>query len=268
MSDYWAKIYIEIIDDPKMATMPDRLWRRTIELFLLAKRHNQAGYLPSTKQIAWELRMSTAEVEQDLREIAAVGIIREEAEGWFVVAFAKRQAASTSTERSQQYRKKTQAEQYYGDDATELQRNVVQSTETETKTETKALTLAPSAPVSQIGVKVEKVPGLTPDQRVFLDQVMAIIAPRQFKTIRVIDKLLELREKYPDSDLLEAMEWAAGKEMLPGEAVLAVVKAMPRWRERDKVPVTVRGNGNGHKAVVLNPLAAALAKRKAEINGN
>jgi len=27
MADYWIKLYHEIIDDPKMATMPDRLWR-------------------------------------------------------------------------------------------------------------------------------------------------------------------------------------------------------------------------------------------------
>ena len=33
---FWIKLYHEILDDPKMGRMPDRLWRRTIELFLLA----------------------------------------------------------------------------------------------------------------------------------------------------------------------------------------------------------------------------------------
>lgn len=31
MANYWIKLYHEILDDPLMATMPDRLWRRTIE---------------------------------------------------------------------------------------------------------------------------------------------------------------------------------------------------------------------------------------------
>jgi hypothetical protein len=135
MADYWAKIYIEIIDDPKMATMPDRLWRRTIELFLLAKKFNQEGHLPDTKQLAWVLRMTTDELDLDLKQISLTGIIRPENTGWFVVQFEKRQAASTNTERSQQHRKRTQSDQYYNTDATQLQRFVAQSTEAETETE-------------------------------------------------------------------------------------------------------------------------------------
>ena len=32
----WIKLYLEILDDPKMDLLPDWLWRRAIELFLLA----------------------------------------------------------------------------------------------------------------------------------------------------------------------------------------------------------------------------------------
>lgn len=31
MADYWLKLYIEILDDPKMATLPDRVWREKVE---------------------------------------------------------------------------------------------------------------------------------------------------------------------------------------------------------------------------------------------
>jgi len=34
--NYWIKLYIEILHDAKMGAMSDRLWRRTIEMFLLA----------------------------------------------------------------------------------------------------------------------------------------------------------------------------------------------------------------------------------------
>jgi hypothetical protein len=159
MADYWAKIYIEIIDDPKMATMPDRLWRRTIELFLLAKKFNNGGHLPDTKQIAWCLRISTDDLDLDLKQISSTGIIRRDDDGWFVVHFEKRQAASTNTERSQQYRKRTQSEQYYNADETQLQRNVAQSTETETESETEqTVTPPPFAHLSAMIATKIKVP--------------------------------------------------------------------------------------------------------------
>ena len=139
MADYWAKIYIEILDDPKMATMPDRLWRRTIELFLLAKKFNKEGHLPETKQLAWLLRMQTDDLDLDLRQIASTGIIQAESGGWFVVKFSQRQAAVPADERMRQMRNRNQKQQYYGNVTTEL-RNVTQNTDnreqnTETDTE-------------------------------------------------------------------------------------------------------------------------------------
>jgi DnaD/phage-associated family protein len=142
MADYWAKIYIEIIDDPKMATLPDRLWRRILELFLLAKKFNDGGKLPDTKQIAWMLRMSTDELDLDMKQISSTKIIIQTETGWFIPNFEKRQAAATNTERVQQFRKRQQNEQYYGN-VTEMKRNVtqinrVQNTESETETEPSA----------------------------------------------------------------------------------------------------------------------------------
>ena len=135
MADYWAKIYIEIIDDPKMATLPDRLWRRIIELFLLAKKFNDGGKLPDTKQIAWMLRMSTDDLDLDMKQISSTKIITQTETGWFIPNFEKRQAAATNTERVQQFRKRQQNEQYY-DNVTEMKRIVTQSTETDSETDT------------------------------------------------------------------------------------------------------------------------------------
>lgn len=142
MADYWLKLYIEILDDPKMATMPDRVWRRTIELFLVAKRMNKDGHLPDTRQVAWLLRMSADELEHDLRQIASTGIIEQEVGGWFIPNFSKRQAAVGDAERKAQERARKQSQQYY-DDVTSQSRNVTQRTEdrrqsTEAETETKA----------------------------------------------------------------------------------------------------------------------------------
>ena len=142
MADYWIKVYHEILDDPKMATMPDRLWRRAIEIFLIAGKlsKDKSGILPETNQIAWLLRMNTDELSLDLKQLESSGIIKRIDNGWTVVNFEKRQAAVTGAERVQQFRKRQQNEQYYGN-VTEMKRNVtqinrVQNTESETESET------------------------------------------------------------------------------------------------------------------------------------
>ena len=140
MADYWIKFYLDILDDPKMATLPDRLWRRVAELFLVAKRVNKDGELPDTSQIAWILRMPADALEDDLRKIEMTGIIQRTENGWMVVNFAKRQAASTNTERSKAFREKQQHNQYNetrnerGENVS-LHRNRQQTTEAESEAE-------------------------------------------------------------------------------------------------------------------------------------
>jgi DnaD/phage-associated family protein len=146
MADYWMKLYIEILDDPKMAVLPDRLWRRTIELFLVAKKLHSDGRLPETRQIAWLLRMNTDDLDADMSQIVTTGIIVRDGSGWFIPKFAARQSAVGDAERQQQKRKRMQADQYHGN-VTNESRNVtqsteyrVQSTETESETDTEAET--------------------------------------------------------------------------------------------------------------------------------
>lgn len=128
MADYWMKLYIEILDDPKMATLPDRVWRRVIELFLVAKRLGKEGHLPDTRQVAWMLRMSPDELEADMAQIVHTGIIEREVNGWFIPKFAQRQAAVPPAERKAQQRGKEKSQQYYGY-VTSQSRSVTQSTE-------------------------------------------------------------------------------------------------------------------------------------------
>lgn len=129
MADYWIKFYIEILDDPKMATMPDRLWRRTCELFLAAGKYGKAGLLPDTRQIAWMLRIPPDELEMDLKQIALTGIIERVGDGWLVKKFEQRQAPVSINDRVKAYRERQHKQQYYGDvngDVTEMKRNVTQ----------------------------------------------------------------------------------------------------------------------------------------------
>jgi DnaD/phage-associated family protein len=146
MADYWIKAYIEILDDPKMATMPDRLWRRAMEMFLLAGRYSKekSGHLPDTNQLAWALRMTSDELLLDMKQLETARIVKKTKDGWQVINFEKRQAASTAAERKRQQREREQREQYYGNitsqsrNVTQINRNRLTETETETEEATAA----------------------------------------------------------------------------------------------------------------------------------
>jgi hypothetical protein len=113
---YWIKLYEEILDDSKMAVLPDRLWRRVIELFLLAGRYYKDGQLPDTNELCWALRMPMEELDLDIKQIAQTGIIKKNERGWLVVNFKKRQVKMTPAEKMRLYRERLQQDQYYGDD--------------------------------------------------------------------------------------------------------------------------------------------------------
>jgi hypothetical protein len=74
-SRYWIKLYHEILDDPKMGRLSDALFRRTIELFLIAGDLNLQGLLPSPADIAWRLRVPEGELEPQMQALRAVGIL-------------------------------------------------------------------------------------------------------------------------------------------------------------------------------------------------
>lgn len=106
-SKYWIKLYHELLDDPKMGMMPDKLWRRTIEIFLLAGEYDQAGLLPPVDQVAWRLRISTEECNETFQELLQCNILAQDDDGILTVKnFHKRQKAADSTERVKQFRER------------------------------------------------------------------------------------------------------------------------------------------------------------------
>ena len=131
-SKYWIKLYHEILDDPKMCRLPDHLYRRAIELFLLAGKNGEDGSLPSLDDMAWILRTPEDQLLADLQELAAIQIVTDTDEGWLVTHFAKRQEATPSTERVKRYREREKKRRYYGN-ASETQNVTARYTEPEEK---------------------------------------------------------------------------------------------------------------------------------------
>ena len=103
---FWVKLYIEILDDPKMGRLSNHLWRRAVEFILLAGKQDGDGALPPVEEMAWTLRLSADKVLEDLHGLAEVGVVHEAEPGaWFVTNFKERQT-SESYDRVKRYRER------------------------------------------------------------------------------------------------------------------------------------------------------------------
>ena len=90
---HWIKLWLSVLDDPKMGALPDSLWRLAIELFLVAGEYGDDGIIPNGKALAWRLRRQHKSLTALLRKLEALEIVvREDDDILKVRAFAKRQS--------------------------------------------------------------------------------------------------------------------------------------------------------------------------------
>ena len=109
-SPYWAKLWIEILDDPKVANMPDWLFRKFIIFVLAAKEYDHAGLLQPVDDLAWRIRSNVKETADALSALEQIGVTRATADGWELINFVKRQEREYSDTpeaiRQRRYREK------------------------------------------------------------------------------------------------------------------------------------------------------------------
>jgi len=119
-SNYWIKLYLDILSDPKMGRLSDNHWRRFIECCLLAGDLGQDGRLPPLCDIAWKLRVEEEALKAEFDHLARIGLLdfinTPLDEHWVVTNFAKRQAPLTASERGKLFRKRQRKQQYYEDE--------------------------------------------------------------------------------------------------------------------------------------------------------
>lgn len=102
---YWIKLYHEILDDPKMGRLPDALFRRAIEFFLIAGDCNRGDALPPLADMAWRLRADEQALHVQMEDLEALNILSRGADGgWRVAHFKERQDASPAVERMRRSR--------------------------------------------------------------------------------------------------------------------------------------------------------------------
>lgn len=142
MANSWIKLYHEILSDPKMGRMSDKLFRRTIEFFLIAGKEDRGGMLPEVDDIAWSLHISKKEVQNALNELVRLNIVsiqtdliseamgKPKTEKYMITHFSERQKSDqTKSESNRAYYEKRKLNK------TEIQSESKTENKTENKTE-------------------------------------------------------------------------------------------------------------------------------------
>lgn len=228
----WIKLYHEIIDDPKMGRMSDSLWRRTIELFLLAGRNGNEGLLPSLHDISWALRISDDQLKSDLLELQKVNIVDVDKKGcWHVVNFSKRQAPADVKDRVAQYRDRAKKHGYYEDETQEKQDSneslQLRYTDTEEDTDKSEKNIKNSADKPR-------------DRDLLFDAIAKVTCTDPATAGASIGKikstLLKAKPPYTTEEVLKfGADWPAWKDKPP-----------TLWQLKEQIGIVRNGNGNGH----------------------
>ena len=113
---FWIKLYIQILDDPKMGALSDRLYRRAIEMFLMAGEIENKGHLPSEKDIAWRLRVPFDILHEDITLLIENNILEILDTGIHVKNFEKWQGEIPAKVRAEAYRDRKWKRLYNGNE--------------------------------------------------------------------------------------------------------------------------------------------------------
>jgi hypothetical protein len=76
MSYPWFRFYDEVVDDPKVQRLPDRLFKAWINVMCIANKSSHSkGILPPVQDIAFRLHISEAKTETIITELIKAGLI-------------------------------------------------------------------------------------------------------------------------------------------------------------------------------------------------
>lgn len=107
----WIRLYCEVVDDPKVQTLPDHLFRMWVNILCIAGSNGGILFHETFREtwLAWKLRLTVEQIQTGISELTHYGLLETEPEtsnvrphGW-----DKRQYESdTSTERVRKFREK------------------------------------------------------------------------------------------------------------------------------------------------------------------
>ena len=109
----WLKLWREMLEDPKIGRLSDRLFRRWIQILIMA---DDDGSLPDPADMSWIIRVDQDELETDLADLATTGLVHNKGNGWIVTNYVKRQSPMSNAERQALYRKRKHKSNYYSNE--------------------------------------------------------------------------------------------------------------------------------------------------------
>jgi hypothetical protein len=71
----WIKLDTAMLNDLTISRLPDHLWRRLVDLFLLASGEGDAVALPPVSEMAWRLHLPEDRLLEDLHRLEEVGLV-------------------------------------------------------------------------------------------------------------------------------------------------------------------------------------------------
>lgn len=250
-SKYWIKLWIEILDDPKMGKMPDWKWRRTIELFLLAGENGNDGELQPVGDLAWRLRVNEIDLVTTLQDLERVGVTELLPDGrWKVKNFLKRNEAIGDADRQRMRRESSRKEEYYSHEACHdvvTKRDI--DTDTESEPETEKIDRAGEADdeFSKLQRICEKLTG------------RLMVPPRDVETINTFVKNGAVEE-----DITRAVAWFQGQGKVIstiGQIQGAVLYQIGARRQAETAKNAPAATPNGHKAKSAEPKGMAAIRQ-------
>jgi len=85
MKRSWIKLYLELLDDEKLADLPDEVCWRFVQLLLVAAEKGKGdGELPPLGALAWRIRAKPDEMLVAMQRLEEVGLVRTTPNGWAV----------------------------------------------------------------------------------------------------------------------------------------------------------------------------------------
>jgi len=106
MARQWVKLWTKTLLNPQVAELPDYLFRRWIEILMLAGMNDDDGKLQPVRNMAFILRLDETKLSENLTSLKQAGVVHQETDGSWIVTNWKKHQYSESIDRVRRHREK------------------------------------------------------------------------------------------------------------------------------------------------------------------
>jgi len=204
-SKYWIKLYHETLYDRKVASLDDHLWRRVIEMFLMAGELDEGGYLPPLDDMSWTLRADKEQLETDLNELTRVGILEFKDDRYFVRKFSIRQEPMPKAEYMRRKRERGKSQEHYDSLPPRYQPVTAGNTESDTDSDIDIDQIRKEGGVGGAGFYIFDLVGFDYDDADKKTKAGISQKVDKYGETKLCQAADRIKEDYPDIDLWKLM---------------------------------------------------------------